>query len=283
MITYKNIGIQSARLANQLSQYAAVLGLAYKKGYEFAVPYENYNKYGSLLNLTTNEWIKVNFRVPEGFKITAPQLEQKHLESITHEYDELKSGVQGFDPKFFELLDNTNLEGFFQCEKYWIHITNIIRKEFQFKDEFLEPSSLKIESLRNKFGKLVAIHIRRGDYIGIQNEHPVLSEDYYQKALENFSDIECGFIVFSDDIEYCKYMFGEDERIYYVENNIDFIDMCMMSLCDHNIIANSTFSWWAAWLNTNINKKVVAPLVWLGPKIKHLETKDLYCEGWIVI
>ena len=72
-------------------------------------------------------------------------------------------------------------------------------------------------------------------------------------------------------------------EIYYIDKNIDFVDMCMMSLCDHNIIANSTFSWWGAWLNPNPYKKVIAPSNWLGPEIKHLQTNDLYCKNWIII
>ena len=283
MITYKKIGIEAARLANQMSQYAAVLGLAYKKGYNFAIPYENQNIQSRLLDMGTKEWIPVTFRVPEGFKITAPQLKNTESMKITNEYDEITCGVNGFNPKFFDLPDNTNLSGFFQCEKYWLHISDVIRKEFEFKDEFYDKAAKANESLRKIFKRLVSIHIRRGDYVGIQEEHPVLPADYYQEAVGKFADGEYGFLVFSDDIQYCKKMFGEDPNILYSEHSKDFTDMAMMSMCDHNIIANSTFSWWAAWLNSNPDKRVIAPSIWLGPKIQHLQTNYLYCEGWEVI
>lgn len=283
MITYRKIGIEAARLANQLSQYAAVLGLAYKNGYDFAIPYENQNIQSRLLDMGTREWIPVTFRVPQGFKITAPQLTTADSVKIVNEFDELKASSPDFNPEFFNQTDNTNLSGYFQCEKYWLHIKDVIKKEFEFKDEFKKEAEIGMKPIRRKFKKLVSVHVRRGDYVGIQDEHPVLPSEYYQDAISRFDDDEYGFIIFSDDQTYVREMFGDDQRIFYSMQNIDFVDMALMSMCDHNIIANSTFSWWAAWLNDNPDKRVIAPSTWLGPKIQHLYTKDIYCEGWEVI
>jgi hypothetical protein len=282
MISFKNIGLESARLGNQMSQYAAVLGLAYKNNYSFAIPYQNEYKSGTMFNLDPNiqNWIRVNFRVPEGFNITAPNLNKEDELLLTNNYEE---STIGFDKKFFSLPDNTNIHGYFQCEKYWEHIEDIIRKEFTFKDEFKLPAEAQIKNIREKHPYLVSIHVRRGDYVGNQNRHPLQTLDYYQKALNNFDDKEYAFLIFSDDINWCKEYFGESERIFYINDNVDFTDMCMMSLCDHNIIANSTFSWWGAWLNNNPNKKVIAPSNWLGPEIKHLQSDDIYCKNWIKI
>jgi hypothetical protein len=282
MISFKNIGLEAARLGNQMSQYAAVLGLAYKKGYKFAIPYQNEFKSGTMFNLDPNiySWIKVNFRVPEGFNITAPKLTLENENLLTNNYEEAPIG---FDPEFFNQPDNTNIHGYFQCEKYWEHIEDVIKKEFTFKSEFQTLAEKQINAIRLNYNKLVSIHVRRGDYVGNQNRHPLQSIEYYQTSLNYFDDDEYAFVVFSDDIAWCKSLFGENERIYYIDNNIDFVDMCMMSLCDHNIIANSTFSWWAAWLNNNINKKVIAPSNWLGPEIKHLQTEHIYCKNWIII
>jgi hypothetical protein len=78
-------------------------------------------------------------------------------------------------------------------------------------------------------------------------------------------------------------LFGESENMLYIEGNNQFIDMCMMSMCSHNIIANSSFSWWAAWLNNNRDKKIIAPKKWFGPSYYYHDTKDLYCQDWIII
>ena len=283
MITFKNIGVESARLGNQMSQYAAVLGVAYKNKYDFAIPYKNQYVSGKMFNLDPNvrSWIDVNFTVPIGFKLTAPDLHSKDEILIQNNYEE--DIVKGFDENVFNISDNTNIHGYFQCEKYWLHIKDTIKKEFTFKDEFAETANIKINDIKRKYQEIVAVHIRRGDYVGNSLRHPLQPISYYQKAIDMFDDKEYAFIIFSDDIVWCKEYFGESDSIFYAEKNIDFVDLCMMSLCDHNIIANSTFSWWGAWLNFNPNKKVIAPSNWLGPEIKHLQTNNLYCQNWTVI
>jgi len=285
MITYKNIGIQSARLGNQMSQYAAVLGIANKLKTNYAIPYKNFDANGQMFNLDPNvqNWIRVNFRVPEGFEITAPNLTPELESKIEHLYEEGKTGKIGFDSDVFNLPPNTDLDGYFQCEKYWEHIEDIIKKEFTFKEEFRSEAESQIASIREKYDELVSLHFRRGDYVGNQNRHPLLSLSYYQKAIDQLITDSTALLIFSDDVNWCKEQFGEDERIYYIDGNIDFVDMCMMSLCDHNVIANSTFSWWGAWLNSNPDKKVIAPKTWLGPEIRHLQSDDLYCKNWIII
>jgi 5'(3')-deoxyribonucleotidase len=91
------------------------------------------------------------------------------------------------------------------------------------------------------------------------------------------------FLIFSDDIEWCKENFPNiSDKFIFIEGNKDYEDLYIMSKCKNNIISNSTFSWWGAWLNQNENKKVVAPLKWFGSSINH-NTKDLYCDGWIKI
>jgi hypothetical protein len=111
--------------------------------------------------------------------------------------------------------------------------------------------------------------------------HPnywVVTPEYLQEALNHFTDQEYTFLVFSDDIEWCKNTFPEG--VIYVEGNNQFEDLCMMSLCDHNIIANSSYSWWGAFLNKNPNKKIIAPSNWFTePK----PLNDLYPNNWIVI
>jgi hypothetical protein len=110
-----------------------------------------------------------------------------------------------------------------------------------------------------------------------------MDADYYFDAMTQFMDGDYCFLIFSDDIGYAKELFGQQENIVYVEGNDPAVDMCMMTMCDHNVIANSSFSWWGAWLNDNTNKKVVAPKRWFGPAYKGIhDTKDLYPQSWIV-
>ena len=166
--------------------------------------------------------------------------------------------------------NNICLDGYFQSEKYFNHNRKQILDLFNLDTDIKLPVS----------GETVSLHIRRGDYINMPDFHPVCSLDYYQEALSKFNDKEYTFIIFSDDIEWCKQNF--DDNFIISDGKTDYEDMWLMSLCTHNIISNSTFSWWSAWLNKNDNKKVIAPKKWFGSAISH-NTMDLYPKGWDVI
>ena len=171
---------------------------------------------------------------------------------------------------------NLYLQGYFQSEKYFKH-----NREF-ILDTLSLPPDLK-NSILSKYPYLltdntVSMHVRRGDFLQLNSKHPVQQLKYYQQALEHFSDKEYKFLVFSDDIKWCKDNFSD--KFIFIENNTDYIDLFLMSLCNHNIIANSSFSWWGAWLNQNLDKKVIAPNEWFGVN-KHLNTKDLIPKKWI--
>lgn len=151
---------------------------------------------------------------------------------------------------------NYYLGGYWQSEKYFVDIENIIRDN-------LKPT----ESIKNKLlaayptCNSVSLHIRRTDYLSLSSIHPIQPIDYYEKALKHIKYEHV--LVFSDDIEWCKQNLKFNNMIF-VENNDNIEDMWLMSLCNHNIIANSSFSWWGAWLNDNKNKTVVAPAKWFG-------------------
>ena len=168
--------------------------------------------------------------------------------------------------------------GYFQSEKYFQHNKEIVQNLFTSNEE--------IESLiKEKYGSVLlknptSVHIRRGDYLGNPNAHPVCSMEYYDNALRSFSNDQT-FLLFSDDIEWCKKEFKED-NFYFVEDNEDVVDLFLMSKCSNNIIANSSFSWWAAWLNMNENKRVVAPKSWFGESMNN-NTKDLIPPEWEII
>ena len=161
------------------------------------------------------------------------------------------------------------LEGYFQSEKYFIDCKDVIREEFTFKNPVnyeVTPGSC-------------SIHVRRGDYLNIQKDHPLCDMEYYNKAMKLMGSDN--YLVFSDDPDWCSDHFKGDQ-FTIVSGNTAEEDMQIMSKCDDNIIANSSFSWWAAWLNTNEQQRVVAPGKWFGD-ITGMETTDLYLKDWIIL
>jgi hypothetical protein len=176
---------------------------------------------------------------------------------------------------------NVYLNGYFQSEKYFKNYRNEILDLFEFDNKTKDFINKKYGDLLNN--KICSIHIRRGDYLGLPDHHPTQPLEYYVNALGEF-DNNTKFLVFSDDIEWCKINFSSINKDFtFIEGNTDYQDLYLMSICNDNIICNSTFSWWGAWLNKNENKQVVIPSNWFGPKLKNHNTNDLYCEGWFKI
>jgi hypothetical protein len=180
--------------------------------------------------------------------------------------------------------NNIFVRGIFQTEKYFNSIEHIIREDFKFK-AILDVQNLQhVHLIQNT--NAVSIHIRRGDYVNIKkNAQKFLALDleYYQKAIDVLATkiADPTFFIFSDDINWVKGNLKINFPKYYIKNNTakntSYIDMQLMSMCKHNIIANSTFSWWAAWLNTNQNKIVIAPKRWF----QHLANDNLLPNTWV--
>jgi len=170
--------------------------------------------------------------------------------------------------------NNYILKGFFQSEKYFFHNRNKIIELFGSSKE-IKNHIKKYENILKK--NTCSVHIRRGDYIKFPKEHPILKMDYYRKSMGEFNK-NTKFLIFSDDIKWCKdNLKGAD--LIFIDEPKDYINLFLMSLCDNNIIANSSFSWWGAWLNENPNKKVIAPKNWFGIN-KKLDIKDLIPNKW---
>lgn len=265
MITHKSIGY-SGRLGNQMFQYAALKAASLYTGFKCYIPDHTKTKLDGVYDLTNNKWIEYKLDLLDCFEITSPVLANQPTQVFEEE-----SFL--FHPAIYQIEDGTAIEGYYQSYRYFEHFEADIRKEFTFKENILRKSQSIIQQYKNP----VAIHVRRGDYV----KHPnywVITPEYLAAALEKLSDEEHTYLVFSDDIEWCKQVFNED--FIFVEGNTSFEDLCMMSLCQHNIISNSSFSWWAAWLNSNVGKKVVAPSSWFSePK----SLQDLYPSNWIII
>jgi hypothetical protein len=174
------------------------------------------------------------------------------------------------------------LSGYFQTEKYFEkhknYILNIIALPLKFQ-ETIKKKYIDIAS----HPLTVSIHVRRGDYLRLQHVHYIQPIDYYERAIKQFNPKSL-FVIFSDDIAWCKTqdVFNSIPNKVYISGEIDYNDLYLMSLCKHNIIANSSFSWWGAYLNMNRKKKVIAPSMWFGasgPK----DTQDLLPDSWNVI
>jgi len=205
------------------------------------------------------------------------------------EINKLKGGNQGLwqrlCKKFFKIKDNVYLEGYWQSEKYFKDIENIIRKEFTFK---AAPDNVNQKMLdRITSCDSISIHIRRGDYVvdGKTNRfHGVCDLDYYFKAVGLVAkQVKAPhFFVFSDDPTWVKQNLHLEFPCVYVDQNFgkkDYEDLRLMLSCQHNIIANSSFSWWAAWLNANPDKIIIAPKKWFAGK--SIDTDDLVPASWI--
>ena len=186
-----------------------------------------------------------------------------------------------YDPSVFERTGSL-MEGTWQAESYFDECSDDLRNAFRFKlprDPDLGNLAIRMQTTNS-----ISIHIRRGDYYSKAHlkTHSVLSSHvYYENALEYIRErvTDPKIFIFSDDIPWVKKHFPL-KNITYVENNQgerSYIDMYLMSICKHNIIANSTFSWWGAWLNVNPDKIVVMPEVWLNGK----ECPGIYSRDWI--
>ena len=192
-----------------------------------------------------------------------------------------------FTYKKLENIINKKLRGYFQSEKYFIKHKNEVIKFFK-TCLLREDVQNKINNILNKINttNTISVHVRRNDYIHLQHVHYLQGETYYKNALTKLSKIldltTYKLVIFSDDIKWCKKcQIFKKNKCYFVENNEDYIDLYLMSMCKHHIIANSSFSWWGAFLNENENKFVVAPSKWFGPQgPKKWDT--IYCSNWLI-
>ena len=258
------------RLCNQMFQYAALKGIARKTGVDCCIPHYTQavdDGIGNMLRTELFDSFDLDVKVGLLNNGHAPVVNERHFH---------------FDEELFKMCpDHIDLRGYFQTEKYFKHIEKEIRSDFTFKDEILNPCKEMIESVENP----IALHVRRGDYIKNAENHFNLPRAYYEAALSKF-DANRNIIVFSDDPVWCH---DEgtfvDDRFIISENEDNRVDLCLMSLCDDFIIANSSYSWWGAWLSTNKDKTVIAPAQWFGKTgyTKDHNTKDLIPNDWTII
>jgi hypothetical protein len=188
-----------------------------------------------------------------------------------------------YDARFPELGPQVYLQGYFQSAAYFAPVAENIRAEFRFRNEVIAPVQEHVDDLLQ--GNSVALHIRRGDYKNPETEkvHGILRPEYYLQATRLISDRlpDARFFLFTDDAAWVKQHFdlpgAQLVSNIYTQNH--YQDLYLMSRCRHQVIANSSFSWWGAWLNPNPGKLVIAPKAWFneGPA----DTQNLIPDTWM--
>jgi hypothetical protein len=255
----KTIG-SNGRLGNQLFQLAAIYGYARENNKDYSVA----------------NWICV--RSGKNFKL---YFEGPFSEiPINDEIAEINYVETDFDYNEIPYIkENVNIWGYFQSESYFKKYADEIIDMLQPSiDLFLD---LKIKYSNIDFNKTASLHVRRGDYLILRDYYNQLTIDnYYVKAIEHLKNngVE-NILIFSDDIKWCKENFKGDD-FYFSEKNSEIEDLFLMSFCAHNVIANSSFSWWGAYLNTNKDKIVIAPKKWWGTN-NNMNENTIIPETWI--
>lgn len=275
MIYFRSIGYLG-RLGNQLFQFSSAVGISKKRGFEVAFPIENCSmfipngpidpKNGQMMNVKCD--LLDCFDIPSSYFRSIGELRST---SVYSERD------FKFNPEVLSLPPNTDLYGYFQDERYFKEERDLILSLLKFKEEYENSAKEFISTIDPEFQK-ISLHIRRGDYTLYPNHHPVCSMEYYKSAMNKFNSEKNKFLIFSDDLEWCKETFKGDQFVF-VDSGSPYSDLKIMTLCDHHIIANSSYSWWGAWMNDNKNKRVIAPSRWFGPAIGK-DASEIYCEGW---
>jgi hypothetical protein len=255
------------QLGNQMFQFAATLGVARYTGVTYTIPNHDEVIVDALGN-------KLRIELFDCFDI-----KPENTGILKTDYVVAEKGFE-FDSSVLSSsreVDYT-LHGFFQTEKYFKHCARELREQFSFKNHIVEECNDIIEEC---FDNPIALHIRRGDFLINSGNHYNQSLDYYEKALSKF-DSKRQVVIFSDDPQWCvEQKLFESDRFIVSSGNDPYVDLYLMTQCSDFIIANSTFSWWGAWLANR--GKVIAPKKWFGPNNAHLNTKDLYPEHWEII
>ncbi len=271
-------------LGNQMFQYAFALSLKNKTKEEVKIDISSFNGYELHNGYEINKIFHKNLKIcsnKERKKISyngkefTQKLKRKIFKIEKNEYFEQDFSYNknlNYTKKYFI--------GYWQSEKYFNEIKEEIKKKFKFPE--IKDNKNMIILNKIKSNNSVSIHIRRGDYINHPIHGGICDIAYYKKAIKYIkTNVKDPIMyIFSDDIKWCKenLYLSDANYINWNQGEDSFRDMQLMSECKHNIIANSSFSWWGAWLNNNVNKIVIAPSKWFNDK--NMDTKDLLPKEW---
>lgn len=242
------VGVRTyGRMGNFLFQAAMCISYALKHGLEFSLPNRTTDKHWNPLYLQ---------------HLVNPKYIQGREDILLNE-----NGMQYQEVPFKEEWRDRQivLNGYWQTEKYFKEYRREVLFLFGFPYEFKKD--------------VVSIHVRRGDYLHLQQKHPPVTKEWFEKAMTMFPNSRFKF--FSDDISWCAHTFGNRSDCTFSSNKNEVEDLVEMSCCEHNINSSSTFSWWSAWLNQNPDKIVLTPQKWFTDGWDGYDTSDIVPNEWI--
>lgn len=268
MIGFNDLG-RKGNLGNQMFQYAGLRGIAHARGFDWRIPPNDKSRIHSYDLLKYFEMTSVR---PENIGYVP------HRTYYTKARDGKNTTGYDFNPELLlSTPDNVNINAYLQSDKYFRNCEPLIRADFTFRSPFAERAQEYVNGLG---GRIIALHVRRGDYVKFKKHHPPLELDYYRAALSKVPDLPV--VICTNDAEWVweQGLFSSDR--FQIASFTDYgVEMAIMSLAEHVIIANSSFSWWGAWLGHH--QTVVAPKNWFGEKLRKNSTTDLYLNGWQII
>ncbi len=276
-------------LGNQMFQYAAALALGKRWQCPVKVDIRSYDKY------KTHEYLLDQYKSPPviaGAKDLAPfesttnswqRRLHRYIPKYQPTYKHYYQPSFCFDPNLIKLRPPLYLrKGYFQSEKFFLSYAQMLRDTFQPKRP-LSPHSHALWEKIKASPWPVALHVRRGDYLKYQHIHPLCKRAYYEKAvniINKLSGQKAAYFVFSDDIPEARAMLSFIPNAIFVtaHENEPWVDMNLIAACRDAIIANSSFSWWGAWLNPHPEKHIIAPRLWFSDD--RLDAGDLIPSQW---
>jgi len=267
-------------LGNQMFQYAAGKSLAIRLGTNLKLDISGYKR-DTLRNYSLDCFVlKADFA-------TDKEILKYNKNMIGFpfffKYNTLKEfPAPNFVPQFFTIQGNVFLDGYWQSETYFKNIRKILLADFEFSSHMYYSYSEKIRNNNS-----VSLHIRRGDYISNEATnkfHGTCDLNYYTKAVNYINSLVKNpyYYIFSDDLDWCKKNINKifnGQLVSFIKNSEDSVDLQLMMQCKNSIIANSSFSWWGAWLNSNPKNITIAPQKWF--QSTDLNQSHILPENWI--
>jgi hypothetical protein len=297
-------------LGNQMFQYAAGRALADRLGVDLVLDDLHFNQIKPLNSkVTARQYGLSHFNIRAQLATTTDlsrwkkgigrlqQLENKVHKRLHLEKLNLSISTRLFERRYYQqpsftydehwssLQDGLYLKGYFQSELFFSMIAESIRLDFTLKRSIDEKNKEIEKKILNS--ESVCLHVRRGDYLAnaqVLAFHGICHLNYYQKAVRFFQKYlhQPQFFVFSDDIDWCRKNLDLNENTIFVDHNgtSPEKDIFLMSQCQHHIIANSSFSWWGAWLAKKPDQQVIAPRQWFGSR--NIDSRDLVPVDWML-
>jgi len=251
-ITFSKLGNYGG-IGNQMFQYALLRAVSNNLQIEMKIPPGNYDL--------------LRFNILKNF-------------DLSNDYVSFNEKFYHYDSQVFEIKQNIDFLGYYQSYKYFDKLREILLSDFSFEKNIDNLSENILNDIKDKFCKeIISIHIRRGDYLNYPDIHPVITKRYIETCIKYFDNFgKFCYLIFSDDIPWCRENLLYN-NLYFSESNDNLLDLCLMSKCNHNIIANSSFSWWGAWLNKHKDKIIKYPNIWFG-KSGPQDVQDLIPPNW---